>query len=77
MANLTGAELKAKIAAILKEADLETTSAKKVRMQLEEDLKADLTGRKEEIGKLIQVHIWIVIQAYVTITQFNAELSWT
>ena len=56
MADLTGPELKAKIAAILKEADLETTSAKKVRMQLEEDLKADLTSRKEEIGKLIQVH---------------------
>jgi upstream activation factor subunit UAF30 len=55
MANLTAAELKSKIAAILKEADLETTSAKKVRMQLEEDLKTDLTGRKEEIGKLIQV----------------------
>ena len=55
MADLTGPELKAKIATILKEADLETTSAKKVRMQLEEDLKADLTSRKEEIGKLIQV----------------------
>ena len=68
MANLTGAELKAKIAAILKEADLETTSAKKVRMQLEEDLKADLTGRKEEIGKLIQVHIFIVLQVQFKIT---------
>jgi upstream activation factor subunit UAF30 len=55
MSDLTSAELKSKIAAILKEADLETTSAKKVRMQLEEDLKADLTGRKEEIGKIIQV----------------------
>ena len=55
MSELSSAELKVKIAAILKEADLETTSAKKVRMQLEEDLKTDLTGRKEEIGKIIQV----------------------
>ena len=55
MSELSSEELKNKIAAILKEADLETTSAKKVRMQLEEDLKTDLTGRKEEIGKIIQV----------------------
>ncbi len=75
MANLTGAELKAKIAAILKEADLETTSAKKVRMQLEEDLKADLTGRKEEIGKLIQVHPFIPLQVLVIISQCNPEIS--
>ena len=52
--DLTGAELKKRIAEILKDADLETTSAKKVRMQLEEDSKSDLTSRKEEIGKLIQ-----------------------
>ena len=52
--DLSGAELKKRIAEILKDADLETTSAKKVRMQLEEDTKSDLTSRKEEIGKLIQ-----------------------
>ena len=52
--DLTGTELKKRIADILKDADLETTSAKKVRMQLEEDTKSDLTNRKEEIGKLIQ-----------------------
>ena len=52
--DLTGTELKKRIAEILKDADLETTSAKKVRMQLEEDTKTDLTNRKEEIGKLIQ-----------------------
>ena len=51
---LSGADLKKRIAEILKDADLETTSAKKVRMQLEEDTKTDLTSRKEEIGKLIQ-----------------------
>ena len=76
MADLTGPELKAKIAAILKEADLETTSAKKVRMQLEEDLKADLTSRKEEIGKLIQVHHFLnnliskLITVWIVISQF-------
>ena len=52
--DLTGTELKKRIAEILKDADLETTSAKKVRMQLEEETKKDLTSRKEEIGKLIQ-----------------------
>ena len=51
---LSSAELKKKIAAILKDADLETTSAKKVRTQLEEETGSDLTSRKEEIGKLIQ-----------------------
>ena len=51
---LTSAELKERIAEILKDADLETTSAKKVRTQLEEALDTDLTSRKEEIGKLIQ-----------------------
>jgi len=51
---LTSAELKERIAEILKDADLETTSAKKVRTQLEEALGTDLTSRKEEIGKLIQ-----------------------
>ena len=54
MSSLTSAELKKKIAAILKVADLETTSAKKVRTQLEEETDSDLTSRKEEIGKLIQ-----------------------
>ena len=33
------------------------TSAKKVRLQLEADLKTDLSHRKEEIGKLIQAVI--------------------
>ena len=33
------------------------TSAKKVRLQLEADLKIDLSHRKEEIGKLIQAVI--------------------
>ena len=51
---LTSAELKERISEILKDADLETTSAKKVRTQLEEALDTDLTSRKEEIGKLIQ-----------------------
>merc|ERR1712087_265430 len=51
---LSSADLKKRIADILKDADLETTSAKKVRTQLEEDTGSDLSGRKEEIGKLIQ-----------------------
>ena len=52
--SLTTADLKKRIADILKDADLETTSAKKVRTQLEEDAGSDLSSRKEEIGRIIQ-----------------------
>merc|ERR1712149_48803 len=52
--SLTTADLKKRIADILKDADLETTSAKKVRTQLEEDTGSDLSSRKEEIGRIIQ-----------------------
>jgi len=72
MADLPASELKTKIEAILKEADLETTSAKKVRMQLEEDLKTDLTGRKEEIGMLIQVNL---AKLQVTFRTFLISIS--
>lgn len=51
---LSSADLKKRIADILKDADLETTSAKKVRTQLEEETGTDLSARKDEIGKLIQ-----------------------
>ena len=51
---LSSADLKKRIADILKDADLETTSAKKVRTQLEEDTGSDLSSRKEEIGRIIQ-----------------------
>merc|ERR1711992_363078 len=51
---LTSADLKKRIADILKDADLETTSAKKVRTQIEEDTGSDLSSRKEEIGRIIQ-----------------------
>ena len=42
---LSSADLKKRIADILKDADLETTSAKKVRTQLEEDTGSDLSSR--------------------------------
>lgn len=42
-----------KILAILATADLEKTSSKVVRSQLEEKLKVDLTSRKKELDKLI------------------------
>merc|ERR1712117_187675 len=52
---VTSAELRKRITAILKEADLEKTSAKKVRSQLEEDLGGqDLTSRKDEINGIIK-----------------------
>ncbi|CAB4055383.1 UAF30 [Lepeophtheirus salmonis] len=47
-------ELKKKVTEILKDADLESTSAKKVRKQLEDDLDMDLTDRKEEVNDIIQ-----------------------
>lgn len=55
MADLSVEELKAKVFEVLKGVDLASTSAKKVRLQLEEDLKTNLSGRKEELGKIIQV----------------------
>ncbi len=55
MADLSAEELKAKVFEVLKGVDLASTSAKKVRLQLEEDLKTNLSGRKEELGKIIQV----------------------
>ena len=56
------ADLKKCIAEILKHADLAFTSAKKVRMQLEEDTKTDLTSRKENIGytKLIKLILEVI-----------------
>ena len=57
MANLTSEELKVKVRDILVDVDLSTTSAKKVRLQLEEELNADLADRKEELGKIIQVNL--------------------
>lgn len=41
------------ISAILKDADLATTSAKKVRQQIEEKLECDLTERRKEIDELV------------------------
>jgi len=55
MADLSAEELKTKVFEVLKGVDLASTSAKKVRLQLEEDLKTNLSGRKEELGKIIQV----------------------
>lgn len=43
----------AQISAILKDADLATTSAKKVRQQIEEKLECDLTERRKEIDELV------------------------
>merc|ERR1711962_451333 len=45
------------ILAILKGADLETLSAKKVRKQLEEKLGCDLSERKKEIDALIMANV--------------------
>ena len=57
---LSTADLKKKIAEILKDADLETTSAKKVRTQLEEDTGSDLSTRWELIT------IWNYFQCFIS-----------
>lgn len=44
-------------AAILKGADLETLSAKKVRQQLEQELGVDLSDRKKEIDAIIMADV--------------------
>nr|BAN20959.1 conserved hypothetical protein [Riptortus pedestris] len=53
MADISKEDLKKEITAILKGADLSTTSAKKVRQQIEEKLSIDLTSRKKEIDEIV------------------------
>lgn len=51
--DITKEQLKKEIQDILKDADLDNTSAKKVRMQLQEKLDCDLTDRKKEVDELV------------------------
>jgi len=53
MSEITKSELKKEIQEILKDADLDNTSAKKVRLQLQEKLDVDLTDRKKEVDQLV------------------------
>jgi len=53
MSDISKAELKKEIQEILKDADLDNTSAKKVRLQLQEKLDCDLTERKKEVDALV------------------------
>ncbi|XP_052902417.1 uncharacterized protein LOC128309942 [Anopheles moucheti] len=55
--NPTKAELKAEIIKILKDANLEETAAKKVRLQLEQNLKCDLSNRKKEVDDLVMDYV--------------------
>ncbi|XP_053658109.1 mitotic apparatus protein p62 [Anopheles marshallii] len=55
--NPTKAELKAEISKILKDANLEETAAKKVRLQLEQNLKCDLSNRKKEVDDLVMDYV--------------------
>ncbi|XP_071528742.1 uncharacterized protein [Panulirus ornatus] len=57
MAQISRETLKKEISAILKVADLDTISAKKVRQQLEERLGVDLLSRKKEIDALIMADV--------------------
>jgi len=50
---ISKADLKKEIQEILKDADLDNTSAKKVRLQLQEKLDVDLTDRKKEVDQLV------------------------
>ncbi|KAJ8973103.1 hypothetical protein NQ317_008195 [Molorchus minor] len=53
MADISKEDLRKEIAAILTDADLSSTSAKKVRQELEEKLDANLQSRKKEIDDLV------------------------
>jgi len=53
MADISKEQLKKEIQDILKDADLDNTSAKKVRLQLQEKLDCDLTDRKKEVDELV------------------------
>ncbi|XP_058454564.1 nucleolar transcription factor 1 [Malaya genurostris] len=57
MAEPSKDELRKEIAVILKDANLEETAAKKVRLQLEENLKCDLSGRKKEVDDLVMEYV--------------------
>ncbi|XP_050396986.1 uncharacterized protein LOC126815411 [Patella vulgata] len=57
MAEINTADLKIGIKEILKDADLDTLSAKKVRKMLEVKFEADLTDRKQEIDKMVMEQI--------------------
>lgn len=50
-------ELRKEIATILKDANLEETAAKKVRLQLEASLKCDLSARKKEVDDLVMEYV--------------------
>ncbi|KAG5673816.1 hypothetical protein PVAND_003832 [Polypedilum vanderplanki] len=50
-------QLRKEINSILKGADLEKTSAKEVRLQLQNKLKVDFTSRKKELDKLIMAEV--------------------
>jgi len=51
--DITKEQLKKEIQDILKDADLDNTSAKKVRLQLQDKLDCDLTDRKKEVDELV------------------------
>jgi len=53
MGDISKEDLKKEIQAILKDADLDNTSAKKVRLELQEKLDCDLTDRKKEVDALV------------------------
>ncbi|KAB0794613.1 hypothetical protein PPYR_08881 [Photinus pyralis] len=57
MADISKEDLRKEITAILKDADLATTSAKKVRQQLEKKLDANLLSRKKEIDTLVMEYV--------------------
>jgi len=57
MADISKDDLRKEITAILKDADLASTSAKKVRQQLEEKLGSNLLSRKKEIDNLVMEYV--------------------
>lgn len=57
MSTVTKQILQKEIAAFLKNADLQTTSSRKVRQELESKLGCDLTTRKKEIDDLVMEYV--------------------
>ncbi|XP_065079279.1 uncharacterized protein Non2 [Ochlerotatus camptorhynchus] len=57
MSEPTKDDLRKEIAVILKDANLEETAAKKVRLQLEANLKCDLSARKKEVDDLVMEYV--------------------
>ncbi|CAF2587336.1 unnamed protein product [Rotaria sp. Silwood2] len=75
MASVSADKLRREIQIILKDADLNTLSSKKVRQMLEAIFKCDFTERKKEIDDILMAEITTRDTMPMPINQINVEQS--